>query len=165
MLCFWCVEFDLPTGETNEDRAAASGGTMSCQELLALSGALSAALPTGQVALDSFFEELTKGISKRTGDEKNESKVNIIHKLVQKDPEKNLEIGSYDDFVCLQILDIEDFSCCAELLAAEAAANEAKKGRFSKTFIVYWRKLNKFLSWLRKHIKKIANNKYFQQGN
>lgn len=48
---------------------------MSCQELLALSGALSAALPTGQVALDTFFEELTKGISKRAGDEKNESKV------------------------------------------------------------------------------------------
>lgn len=51
---------------------------MSCQELLALSGALSAALPTGQVALDSFFEELTKGISKRAGDDKNETKVSEI---------------------------------------------------------------------------------------
>lgn len=68
------VEFDLPTGESAEERAAA-GGTMSCQELLALSGALSAALPTGQVALDSFFEELTKGISKRAGEEKSDSKV------------------------------------------------------------------------------------------
>lgn len=71
------VEFDLPTGETAEERAAA-GGTMSCQELLALSGALSAALPTGQVALDSFFEELTKGISKRAGEEKSDSKVGLI---------------------------------------------------------------------------------------
>lgn len=34
---------------------------MTCQELLALSGALSAALPTGQIALDSFFSSLTKG--------------------------------------------------------------------------------------------------------
>lgn len=51
---------------------------MSCQELLALSGALSAALPTGQVALDSFFEELTKGISKRAGDEKGDTKVRIV---------------------------------------------------------------------------------------
>lgn len=67
------VEFDLPTGEC-EERAAA-GGTMSCQELLALSGALSAALPTGQVALDSFFEELTKGISKRAGEEKLDTRV------------------------------------------------------------------------------------------
>lgn len=48
---------------------------MSCQELLALSGALSAALPTGQVALDSFFEELTKGISKRAGEEKIDTRV------------------------------------------------------------------------------------------
>lgn len=61
-----------------EDRAAA-GGTMSCQELLALSGALSAALPTGQVALDSFFEELTKGISKRAGEEKGDTKVSYFY--------------------------------------------------------------------------------------
>lgn len=71
---FGCIEFDLPPGETAEDRAAA-GGTMSCQELLALSGALSAALPTGQVALDTFFEELTKGMSKRAGEDKMETKV------------------------------------------------------------------------------------------
>lgn len=64
----------MPASDTADDRAAA-GGTMSCQELLALSGALSAALPTGQVALDSFFEELTKGISKRAGDEKPDTKV------------------------------------------------------------------------------------------
>lgn len=34
---------------------------MTCQELLALSGVLSAALPTGQLALDSFFNSLSKG--------------------------------------------------------------------------------------------------------
>lgn len=80
---FGGIEFDLPTGETAEERAAA-GGTMSCQELLALSGALSAALPTGQVALDSFFEELTKGISKRAGEEKIDTRVRAIflYKLI-----------------------------------------------------------------------------------
>ncbi|XP_054283279.1 voltage-dependent T-type calcium channel subunit alpha-1G-like [Macrosteles quadrilineatus] len=35
---------------------------MTCQELLALSGALSAALPTGQLALDSLFNSLSKGV-------------------------------------------------------------------------------------------------------
>jgi hypothetical protein len=35
--------------------------TMTCQELLALSGALSAALPTGQLGLGSFFSSLSKG--------------------------------------------------------------------------------------------------------
>ncbi|XP_041977978.1 voltage-dependent T-type calcium channel subunit alpha-1G [Aricia agestis] len=129
------TEFDLPTGETAEERAAA-GGTMSCQELLALSGALSAALPTGQVALDSFFEELTKGISKRAGDEKVETKV----------------------------VEIDDFSCCAELIAAEAAAKEKKKGRFSNACRNMWRSVSKFFSMLRKHIKAIVCHKYFQQG-
>ncbi|XP_049868677.1 voltage-dependent T-type calcium channel subunit alpha-1G-like isoform X1 [Pectinophora gossypiella] len=129
------TEFDLPAGDTAEERAAA-GGTMSCQELLALSGALSAALPTGQVALDSFFEELTKGISKRAGEEKSDS--------------KNLEI--------------EDFSCCAELLTAEAIARENSKGRFSSACSTFWKKISKFFSWLRKHVKNIANHKYFQQG-
>ncbi|XP_043464929.1 voltage-dependent T-type calcium channel subunit alpha-1H isoform X1 [Leptopilina heterotoma] len=37
---------------------------MSCQELLALSGAFSAALPTGQLALDSFLNTFKNGIKK-----------------------------------------------------------------------------------------------------
>ncbi|XP_053607628.1 voltage-dependent T-type calcium channel subunit alpha-1G-like isoform X3 [Plodia interpunctella] len=128
-------EFDLPTGDTVEERAAA-GGTMSCQELLALSGALSAALPTGQVALDSFFEELTKGISKRAGEEKVDTKT----------------------------IEIEDFSCCADLIAADIAAKETRKNRFSKAWSIFWKKISKVLSWLRKHIKNIVDHKYFQQG-
>ncbi|KAH9640741.1 hypothetical protein HF086_007312 [Spodoptera exigua] len=129
------TEFDLPTGDTAEDRAAA-GGTMSCQELLALSGALSAALPTGQVALDSFFEELTKGISKRAGEEK----------------------------IDTRIVEIDDFSCCAELLAAEAAAKETRKSRISNICSKFWNRISKALSILRKKIKFIADHKYFQQG-
>lgn len=35
---------------------------MTCQELLAISGAMSAALPTGQLALDSLFSTLTQSI-------------------------------------------------------------------------------------------------------
>ncbi|CAG4983343.1 unnamed protein product [Colias eurytheme] len=128
------TEFDLPA-ETAEERAAA-GGAMSCQELLALSGALSAALPTGQVALDTFFEELTKGISKRAGDEKTDTKV----------------------------VEIEDFSCCADLIAAEAAAKETKKNRFTNACSLLWNRINRLMSLLRKHIKNIVNHKYFQQG-
>lgn len=46
----------------NKDNYQNTGEAMTCQELLALSGALSAALPTGQIAFDSFFNSLTKGI-------------------------------------------------------------------------------------------------------
>ncbi|XP_075973762.1 voltage-dependent T-type calcium channel subunit alpha-1G-like isoform X2 [Anticarsia gemmatalis] len=128
------TEFDLPTGEC-EERAAA-GGTMSCQELLALSGALSAALPTGQVALDSFFEELTKGISKRAGEEK----------------------------IDTRIVEIEDFSCCADLIAAEAAAKQKRKGRFNTACRKFWFRIARWLIRMRKHIKNIVDHKYFQQG-
>ncbi|XP_038212095.1 voltage-dependent T-type calcium channel subunit alpha-1G-like [Zerene cesonia] len=128
------TEFELPA-ESAEERAAA-GGAMSCQELLALSGALSAALPTGQVALDSFFEELTKGISKRAADDKPDTKV----------------------------VEIEDFSCCADLIAAEAAAKETKKNKFTNACSLLWNRINRLLSILRKHIKNIVNHKYFQQG-
>ncbi|XP_026724837.1 voltage-dependent T-type calcium channel subunit alpha-1G-like isoform X5 [Trichoplusia ni] len=129
------TEFDLPTGDTAEERAAA-GGTMSCQELLALSGALSAALPTGQVALDTFFEELTKGISKRAGEEKADTR----------------------------IVEIEDFSCCADLLAAEAAAKETRKSRINNACANFWNRISRALSKLRKKIKNIVDHKYFQQG-
>lgn len=49
----------------NECYELNNGEAMTCQELLALSGALSAALPTGQMALDSFVCSLTKGIANR----------------------------------------------------------------------------------------------------
>lgn len=42
-----------------------SNEAMTCQELLAFSGALSAALPTGQLALQSLFTSLTKGVQER----------------------------------------------------------------------------------------------------
>ncbi|KOB72575.1 putative voltage-gated calcium channel alpha subunit [Operophtera brumata] len=116
------TEFDLPT-DTVEERAAA-GGTMSCQELLALSGALSAALPTGQVALDSFFEELTKGISKRAGEEKGDTK----------------------------IIDIEDYSCCAELLAAEAAKKLTKKTRIKNACSNFCKRISRFFGMIRQHV-------------
>lgn len=42
-----------------------SNEAMTCQELLAFSGAISAALPTGQLALESLFNSLTKGVQER----------------------------------------------------------------------------------------------------
>lgn len=56
----WCVICHV---HVSSQMQAELGGNeaMTCQELLALSGALSAALPTGQLALDSFLNSLTKG--------------------------------------------------------------------------------------------------------
>uniref|UniRef100_A0A8D9B9F1 Voltage-dependent T-type calcium channel subunit alpha-1G n=1 Tax=Cacopsylla melanoneura TaxID=428564 RepID=A0A8D9B9F1_9HEMI len=46
----------------DSQQQSGSGVVVTCQELLALSGALSAALPTGQPALHSLFSSLTKGV-------------------------------------------------------------------------------------------------------
>ncbi|KAK6624355.1 hypothetical protein RUM44_011214 [Polyplax serrata] len=42
-----------------------SNEALTCQELLAFSGAISAALPTGQLALESIFTSLTKGVQEK----------------------------------------------------------------------------------------------------
>ncbi|XP_073996715.1 ca[2+]-channel protein alpha[[1]] subunit T isoform X3 [Rhodnius prolixus] len=49
-------------GSLRPPNQSGTGTEMTCQELLALSGALSAALPTGQLALDSLFTSLSKGV-------------------------------------------------------------------------------------------------------
>lgn len=66
--------------------------------------------------------------------------------------------------VLLQIVEIEDFSCCAELIAAEAVAAEKKKSRFSSACLLFWRETSKLFTLMRKHIKIVVNHKYFQQG-
>ena len=63
-----------------------------------------------------------------------------------------------------QIVEIEDFSCCADLLAAEAAAKETRKGRVKNACANFWNRISRALSRLRRKIKFIADHKYFQQG-
>lgn len=61
-------------------------------------------------------------------------------------------------------MEIEDFSCCADLLAAEAAAKETRKSRINNACANFWNRISRALSKLRKKIKNIVDHKYFQQG-
>lgn len=72
--------------------------------------------------------------------------------------------GYQNKIYLFQIVEIDDFSCCAELIAAEAAAAEKKKGRFLNACLRLWRQISKCFSLLQKRIKTIVNHKYFQQG-
>ncbi|KAK7571216.1 hypothetical protein V9T40_014820 [Parthenolecanium corni] len=54
--------YPYPYPSTTTRSMPPSDASMTCQELLALSGALSAALPTGQMALDSLFTSLSHGV-------------------------------------------------------------------------------------------------------
>lgn len=73
---------------------------MTCQELLAL-GAINAALPTGQIALDTILDSLSKGISNRP---------------------KNGED------IYLQLPD-DDFSCCQDLWQSDNEYKNTKRSR------------------------------------
>lgn len=129
---------------------------MTCQELLALSGALSAALPTGQMALDSFFDSLTKGICK-----KNTTTVpatNSVSCETQRMSPTN------------QFIDIEDFSCCGgdmqqlEMGFGSQKKEEKKRSKFSRGIIVFFRGICSIFSCFRRWIKTLVEHKYFQQG-
>lgn len=75
------------------------GEAMTCQELLAL-GAINAALPTGQIALDTFLGSLSKGVPHRNPDE-----------------------------LYLQQLPEDDFSCCQDMWNCESEFITAKRSR------------------------------------
>ncbi|KAG5311873.1 CAC1G protein, partial [Pseudoatta argentina] len=124
---------------------------MTCQELLALSGALSAALPTGQLALDSFLNSLTKGKS-----------MNVL--------------GITDRHITLEdrtqwlTSDVDNCSCCYELQAGEQWPEDGEKASWQKSSRP--RQLLRragsccicTLRCIRRWIKKLVEHKYFQQG-
>lgn len=112
---------------------------MTCQELLALSGALSAALPTGQLALDSFLTSLTKGISDR--------RVALEERAQWTNEADNC-------------------SCCYEP-ANEQWPEDTEKVQTSKSrrfFRVTGNCCVGVTHCMRKYIKKLVEYKYFQQG-
>ncbi|EGI61013.1 Voltage-dependent T-type calcium channel subunit alpha-1G [Acromyrmex echinatior] len=118
---------------------------MTCQELLALSGALSAALPTGQLALDSFLNSLTKGV-----------------------------LGITDRHITLEdrtqwlTSDVDNCSCCCELQAGEQWPEDGEKWQKSSRPRQLLRRAGSCcictLRCIRRWIKKLVEHKYFQQG-
>ncbi|KAK9301586.1 hypothetical protein QLX08_006035 [Tetragonisca angustula] len=115
---------------------------MTCQELLALSGALSAALPTGQLALDSFLNSLTKGITDR-------------HITLE---DRTQWLAS----------DIDNCSCCCELQATDQWPDEgdkwAKSSRARRVLRTCGNRCVCAIRCVRRSIKKLVEHKYFQQG-
>ncbi|RLU22910.1 hypothetical protein DMN91_005188 [Ooceraea biroi] len=114
---------------------------MTCQELLALSGALSAALPTGQLALDSFLNSLTKGITDRH--------------------------ITLDDRTQWLTSDIDNCSCCCEMQGDQWPDEGEKWQKSSRARRFLGRAGNCCICTLRcmrRWIKKLVEHKYFQQG-
>ncbi|XP_076162993.1 ca[2+]-channel protein alpha[[1]] subunit T isoform X2 [Ptiloglossa arizonensis] len=116
---------------------------MTCQELLALSGALSAALPTGQLALDSFLNSLTKGIRDRH--------------------------ITLEDRTQWLATDIDNCSCCCEMQGGtdqwpDEGDKWAKSSRAKRFLRSCGYRCVSVVRCIRQSIKKLVEHKYFQQG-
>lgn len=125
---------------------------MTCQELLALSVAFSAALPTGQTTLDSFYSTLTRNNNNSCNNNNNNN----------------------------EFTPIEDYSCCFELYQQnfDYAAQEyhqqqlhlsneeldKERSRFYHVFVTCYKIISKICHFIRKYIKRMVDHKYFQQG-
>ncbi|XP_011497163.1 PREDICTED: voltage-dependent T-type calcium channel subunit alpha-1G [Ceratosolen solmsi marchali] len=137
-----------PTSHCLHFQAELGGSeAMTCQELLALSGALSAALPTGQLALDSFLNSLTKGITERH--------VNV--------EERSQWVGNTEVDNCS--------SCCEipsdwpdERRGRSGAASKWKRSRIRRFLRASGRCCLCTLRYMRCWTKKLVDHKYFQQG-
>lgn len=109
---------------------------MTCQELLAL-GAINAALPTGQIALDTFFNSLTKGMCNKTktGEE-----------------------------IYQQTTNEDDYSCCQDMWHCEAEYKNSKRSKCYIFSCLIIKGILRVLSIIRKYIQVIVEHKYFQHG-
>ncbi|XP_037028717.1 voltage-dependent T-type calcium channel subunit alpha-1G isoform X5 [Bradysia coprophila] len=113
--------------------------TMTCQELLAFSVAFSAALPTSQTTLESFYTSLARN-----------------------------DTGQQDKPVQNTANYYEDFSCCYDLYQ-NAALNDTvdEKRSHSKVYrscAIMWKVVNKVAGYVRRYVRMLVEYKYFQQG-
>lgn len=127
--------------------------TMTCQELLAFSVAFSAALPTNQNTLDSFYTSIAQQDTSRPG-----------HKA-----------DTMDSTNCPTTLPpissgYENFACCYHLYQTAGhidmlmPANRQPPNKFCAPIIMAWRLLCQILSYMRRYVKMLVDHKYFQQG-
>nr|CAH7756872.1 unnamed protein product [Callosobruchus chinensis] len=114
-----------------------NGETLTCQELLAL-GAINAALPTGQIVLDTFFNSLSKGICKRS--------------------------DKTGEDLYMQQLPEDNFSCCQDLWHCESEYKNEKRSRFYIICCLVIKGTVRFLRMVRRYIKVLVEHKFFRNG-
>jgi voltage-dependent calcium channel T type alpha-1G len=123
---------------------------MTCQELLALSVAFSAALPTGQTTLDTFYSTLTRNNNNTCNNNNN-------------------EFTQTEDYSCCYELYQQNFDFAAQeyhqhQLHQSSEDLEKEKSRAYHACITCYKVISKIFHVIRKYIKRLVDHKYFQQG-
>lgn len=154
--------------------------TMTCQELLAFSVAFSAALPTNQTTLETFYSSLIKPADhssvhltenavepQQTRAQSHPSAATDHHGSVANGFPSNSTTGGLSS-----THNFDDFSCCADLhqqsrLVGEDIARPESNGRWAvswRCFVRAVRIASKMLSFVRRYVRRLVEQKYFQQG-
>ncbi|XP_055634559.1 voltage-dependent T-type calcium channel subunit alpha-1G isoform X4 [Toxorhynchites rutilus septentrionalis] len=145
---------------------------MTCQELLAFSVAFSAALPTGQTTLESFYSTLKRN---RTTEINNRntflvSSTGNIQSFnadtVSLKSSGNVSKSLQQDSSNMNNINNDEFSCCYDLYQNIGTTNHQRRKR-SKAYncVTYcFKMIQKTFHHTRVFIRQIVEHKYFQQG-
>lgn len=137
---------------------------MTCQELLAFSVAFSAALPTSQTTLETFYSSLSKPDS-GYGHQPSQT--------IGTSTSSDRPIGAVSTASASSNAGncfYEDFSCCVDLHQS-APVNQANlekerrpRHKILQLIIWFFKLIGKMLSHIRRCVRLLVDQKYFQQG-
>ncbi|XP_054728206.1 uncharacterized protein LOC129237458 [Anastrepha obliqua] len=158
---------------------------MTCQELLAFSVAFSAALPTGQSTLESFYTSLARCDPHTAEALKNQHNRQQTQLMKQQQP-NSLVISERqckrldNNTTALAVTSsagnntattttghyIEDYSCCYDLYqnALSPLGEKKQRSKAMKILIRIYRCVMRVCGVMRRYIKLLVEHKYFQQG-
>uniref|UniRef100_A0A182P976 Ion transport domain-containing protein n=1 Tax=Anopheles epiroticus TaxID=199890 RepID=A0A182P976_9DIPT len=148
---------------------------MTCQELLAFSVAFSAALPTGQTTLESFYTSLkrAKGAESNArypaGGQTNATlPLPEIERLSSKSSNDQPSRTSFDPMSAAGInnINMDEFACCYEYYQNQGLAEEKRpqRSKCTRGLVAVWRCFRRTCHLTRVVVKKLVDHKYFQQG-
>lgn len=138
---------------------------MTCQELLAFSVAFSAALPTSQTTLETFYSSLSKPDS-GYGQQQPSQTIGTSTSADRTVGPVSTASASINASNCYY----EDFACCADLHQS-APVNQANlekerkpRNKILQFIILFFKFIGKIFSHIRRCVRLLVDQKYFQQG-
>ncbi|XP_049285506.1 voltage-dependent T-type calcium channel subunit alpha-1G isoform X3 [Anopheles funestus] len=148
---------------------------MTCQELLAFSVAFSAALPTGQTTLESFYTSLkrakrtesTRFLSNQQAGPTNATlPLPEIERLSSKSSNEPSRASFDPVSTGINNINMEEFACCYEYYQNQGLAEEKppQRSKCMRVLISVWRCFRRTCHVTRVVVKKLVDHKYFQQG-
>lgn len=154
---------------------------MTCQELLAFSVAFSAALPTGQSTLESFYSSLARcdpHTAEAIRNQQNLENTNLTVQHQQQQQQKQHHKHAEQNKKPFDAINsnggkstgnyMEDYSCCYDLyqnaLSPLDDKRKKKRSKLMSGIITTYRCVSRVCGLARRYVKRLVEHKYFQQG-